>query len=259
MGILNVTPDSFYDGGLWLGAEEAARHALGMVAAGADVIDIGAQSTRPGHVPVSPEEEMKRLLPVLEKLKGRISVPLSIDTHDPEVAAAALECGAAIINDVSGVIAPHMADVVRKSGAGWIIMHTGCGDASFVPEYPGNDIVAAVRGFFTEGTNKACELGVPQAALCLDPGIGFGKTHEHNLTLLRNVAKLRLPEYALLTAASRKRVVGLACNEPDAKKRLPGTLAAHTAAIAGWTDFIRVHDVPESVQAARMADAIYRG
>lgn len=258
MGILNVTPDSFSDGGLWLDPEDAVGHALEMQDAGADILDIGAQSTRPGHIAVSADEEIKRLLPILERLKGRLSVPLSIDTYYPEVAAAALECGAAIINDVSGTVSPAMTEVVRKAGAGWIIMHTGGGDASIVAEYADDDVVKAVRSFFDEAAKTTAAAGLPASAICFDPGIGFGKTQAHNLTLLRDMARVRIPGYALLTGASRKRVVAIASGEQDAKLRLPGTLAAHTAAIAGGTDLIRVHDVRESVQAARVADAIYR-
>lgn len=258
MGILNVTPDSFSDGGLWLDADKAIAHALDMQAAGADLIDIGAQSTRPGHTPVSAQEEIRRLLPILQQLSGKLAIPLSVDTYYPEVAREALGSGVAIINDVSGTVAPEMAEVVRTGGAGWIVMHTGGGDSTQVADYPGDDVVAAVRGFFEETARKLAASGLPKNALCFDAGLGFGKTHAHNLTLLRETAKIRLPDYALLTAASRKRIVALATGEQDAAKRLPGTLAAHTAAIAGGTDFIRVHDVAEAVQAARMADALYR-
>jgi dihydropteroate synthase len=258
MGILNVTPDSFSDGGLWLAPDDAAHHAMKMQEAGADIIDIGAQSTRPGHVPVSAEEELKRLLPILERLKGRIAVPLSIDTYYPEVAAAALASGAVIINDVGGIASPEMAEVVRKAGAGWVVMHTGGADAASVADYPNDDVVAAVRSFFVATARTLAAAGLPPSVICFDPGIGFGKTHAHNLTLLRDTAKVHLPEHALLTGASRKRVVALASGEQDAARRLPGSIAAHTAAIAGGTDILRVHDVAESVQAARVADAIYR-
>jgi dihydropteroate synthase len=258
MGILNVTPDSFSDGGMWFDAASAIRHALEMQESGADILDIGAQSTRPGHAPVPAEEELRRLKPVLESLRGKIAIPLSIDTYYPEVAKVALEMGAAIINDVSGTVSHAMGEVIRGHGAGWVVMHTGGGDSSRVGDYQGKDIVPAVKTFFEETVEKTREFGLPDKAICLDPGIGFSKTHEHNLTLLRDMQKVRLPGYALLTGASRKRVVGQACGEPDAAKRLYGTIAAHTAAIAGGSDFIRVHDVKEAIQAAKMADAIYR-
>jgi dihydropteroate synthase len=174
------------------------------------------------------------------------------------VARAALAKGAAIVNDVSGVLSPEMAAVVREAGAGWIVMHTGGGDASHPAEYPDGDVVRAVRLFFEESGELARALGIPDAALCLDPGIGFGKTNEQNLRLLREVAAYRPKDRALLVGASRKRVVGTACGEADPQKRLAGTLAAHTAAIAGGADLLRVHDVAASVQAARVADAIYR-
>jgi dihydropteroate synthase len=257
MGILNLTPDSFSDGGLYKDAPSALKRAREIAAEGADLLDVGAESTRPGHVPLSPEEELRRLLPVLEAL-GDFPIPVSVDTYHPSVARAALAKGAAIVNDVSGVLSPEMAAVVREAGAGWIVMHTGGGDASHPAEYPDGDVVRAVRLFFEESGELARALGIPDAALCLDPGIGFGKTNEQNLRLLREVAAYRPKDRALLVGASRKRVVGTACGEADPQKRLAGTLAAHTAAIAGGADLLRVHDVAASVQAARVADAIYR-
>jgi len=257
MGSLNLTPDSFSDGGLYTDVPAALARARQIAAEGADILDVGGESTRPGHVPVSPEEELARLLPVLEGLAG-FPIPVSVDTYHPEVARAALAAGAAIVNDVGGTLSPEMAAVVREAGAGWIVMHTGGGDASHPAEYPEGDVVTAVRHFFEESLAKAAARGIQASSLCFDPGIGFGKSHEENLRLLREVAAYRLPENALLVGASRKRVVGIASGETDPKKRLAGTLAAHTAAIAGGADILRVHDVAASVQAARMADAIYR-
>ena len=258
MGILNVTPDSFSDGGRWFDTDLAVKHALEMQNDGADILDIGAQSTRPGHIPVSAEEEIRRLMPILKTLCGKITIPISIDTYYPEVAQVSLDMGAAIINDVSGRVAPEMGEVLRMNGAGWIIMHTGGSDASNVADYKGEDIVSAVSNFFEYAMKKALGYGIEQNSICLDPGIGFGKTYEHNLAMIRNTSKVRQANQPLLIGASRKRVVAEACKEPDATNRLYGTIAAHTAAIAGGCDIIRVHDVKESVQAARMADAIYR-
>lgn len=258
MGVLNVTPDSFSDGGLWDKPERAAERAFALAEAGADVIDIGGQSTRPGCVPVSAEEELQRLEPVLRALAGRLPVPISVDTYYPAVAASVLSMGAAIINDVSGTFSEAMAEAVRRRRAGWILMHTGGADADTVGLYP-QGVCRHVRCFFEAAAVWAESAGIAREALCFDPGIGFGKTQGQNLTLLRHIDACKLSGCALLTGASRKRVVGEASGEQDARKRLPGTLAAHTAAIAGGSDFIRVHDVAESVQAARVADAIYRG
>lgn len=276
MGILNVTPDSFSDGGFWFDAEQAVRHGLEMQQNGADIIDVGGQSTRPGHTPVSAEEEAERVLPVIKALAEKLSVPISVDTYYPAVAQKAVEAGASIINDVSGVISPEMAGVVRETGAGWIIMHTGAefsqadGEISHQLEalmrskkmeacrdYP-DGIAGDVLSFFDDAYSAALSFGVLPEQLCFDTGIGFGKSCRQNLDLLRDTGIARLDGRPLLVGASRKRVIGETAQEPDPLKRMPGTLAADTAAIAGGADIIRVHDVSESVQAARVADAIYR-
>lgn len=257
MGILNVTPDSFSDGGKWLDPELAAARALEMQAQGAELLDIGAQSTRPGHAAISPEEELLRLTPVLERLRGRLRIPVSIDTFFPQVARRALELGAQIINDVSGVFSEEMAQVIRDGGAGWIVMHTGGGTADTQAVYP-QGVTAHVRSFFEGMAHRAAQFGIDGRALCFDPGIGFGKSYEENLTLLREIDQLRLPGRALLVGASRKRVVGQATGVARAQDRVIGTVAAHVAAITGGCDILRVHDVLECVESAKMADAIYR-
>lgn len=276
MGILNVTPDSFSDGGFWFDTDVAVRHGIEMQRQGADIIDVGGQSTRPGHTPVSAMEEAERVIPVIKALSENISVPISVDTYYPEVAEKAIEAGASIINDVSGVISPTMAEAVKKTGAGWVIMHTG---ADFSPadgeisqqlealmhskkmeacrDYP-DGIAGEVRAFFEKSYLAATALGVAPEQLCFDTGIGFGKSCEQNLDLLRDTAVARFPGRPLLVGASRKRVIGEAAGEPDALRRLPGTIAANIAAIIGGADIVRVHDVPENIQAARVADAIYR-
>ncbi len=258
MGILNVTPDSFSDGGRFFDPERAVRRAAQIREEGADILDIGAQSTRPGHIPVSPEEEWRRLEPVLKALKGVAGLPISVDTYYPQVARRALGSGAAIINDVSGRIHPEMFGVVAEYGAGYIAMHTGRGgDADRLAEYP-YGVTADVRQFFADVCRELQRCGVAQDHICLDPGIGFGKTQEQNLELLRDFSQVRINGCALLAGASRKRVVAIPSGERDPMRRMPGTLAAHTVAIAGGADIIRVHDVRQSVQAARVADAIYR-
>lgn len=257
MGILNITPDSFSDGGRWLEPEAAAAHAIELQEQGAELLDIGAQSTRPGHVEIPPEQELARLEPVLVALQGRLHIPVSIDTYFPQVAHRALALGAHIINDVSGAFHEEMARVIREYGAGWIVMHTGGGTADTQERYP-EGVVAHVQAFFAEMAQKAAGYGIPHEALCFDPGIGFGKSYEENLTLLREAWRLRVPGSALLIGVSRKRTVGQATGVERAEHRVIGTVAANTAAIAGGCDILRVHDVLECVEGAKMADAIYR-
>lgn len=257
MGILNVTPDSFSDGGRYFDAKDAVKRALEMEEEGADVLDLGGQSTRPGHVEIPAEEEWARLEPVLHLLRSETALPLSIDTYYPYVARRALEAGAHIINDVSGNVNPQMAEVVREYRAGWILMHTGGGDADCVGRYQA-DILQEVRSFFEASVTKAKAFHVEPGRLCMDMGIGFGKTYEQNLRLLGHMDALRVPGVALLTGTSRKRVIGEATGVKEADKRVYGNVSAHTAAIAGGTDFLRVHDVKASVEGAKMADAIYR-
>ena len=257
MGILNVTPDSFSDGGLWDEPEKAIAHAIEMQNEGADIIDIGAQSTRPGSEMLSAQDEIDRLEPILDKLLANINVPISVDTFYPQVAQWALDKGASIVNDVSGKFNADMAQVVLQNDAGWIIMHTGGGTPTQPAEFA-NGVVSDVKDFFTTMKERAAAFGIDVQQLCFDMGIGFGKTDEDNLELIRNIDELKTGDVALLTALSRKRVIGNATDEQDASKRLYGTIAANTAAISGKTDFIRVHDVAQCVQASKMADVIYR-
>ncbi len=257
MGILNYTPDSFSDGGLYNTPQAALKHALEMQELGADIIDIGANSTRPDAVILSAEEEKERLAPVLEAVCGNVSAAVSVDTFYPVCAKAALEAGADIINDVSGVFNAEIARLCVKYGAGYIVMHNPCGAAA-AAEYP-KGVVADVRKFFLDSLSLAAECGLPKAQLCLDPGLGFSKTYEDNLELVRDMEWLKFKGIALLAAGSRKRFVGTASGVEESAKRDAGTVAAHTAAIAGGADIIRVHDVFAGVQGARVADAIYRG
>jgi len=249
MGILNVTPDSFSDGGLFLSPEKAVSHALEMQREGADVIDIGAQSTRPGGTKITPEEELARLLPVLKQLQGKLNIPISIDTFYPQVAAASLENGASILNDVTGFDDPAMVAVAAKSDCGCIVMHHIGSDS---------DIIIAVRQYFIKQMEIMNHAGINSGRICFDPGIGFGKTHEQNLQLLANVDKLRVDGCALLIAASRKRVIGGECGNPPFEQRLAGTVAAHSIAVLDGADMVRAHDVPEAVQSTKVASAIRR-
>ncbi len=256
MGILNYTPDSFSDGGMYFTPEKALEHALEMQNQGADIIDIGANSTRPDAKILGAAQETERLIPALEAICPNVTAAVSVDTFYPACAEAALKAGADIINDVSGVFNPETAKLAAKYGAGYIVMHNPCGSAS-VSEYP-DGIVADLRKFFVDALELAAKFGLPKEQLCLDPGFGFGKSYEDNLEILRNLQWLKFKGVALLAAGSRKRFIGTASGEENSALRDPGTVAAHTAAIAGGADIIRVHDVFSGVQGARVADEIYR-
>ncbi|MEE1010621.1 MAG: dihydropteroate synthase [Acutalibacteraceae bacterium] len=257
MGILNCTPDSFSDGGLYNTPDKALAHALEMQEYGADIIDIGANSTRFDAVIISAEEEKERLMPVMNELFGKVSAAVSVDTFYPTCAEAVLEAGADIINDVSGVFNPEIAQLCKHYGAGYVVMHNPCGSAD-VSQYP-DGVVNEVRRFFIDTLTLAAKSGLPKNQLCLDIGLGFGKSYEDNLELLREMQWLKFKGVALLAAGSRKRFIGTASGVENSSQRDAGTVAAHTAAIAGGADIIRVHDVFSAVQGARVADAIYRG
>ncbi len=256
MGILNYTPDSFSDGGIYFTPQKALEHALEMQKQGADIIDIGANSTRPDAKILGAAEEKERLIPVLEAICGNVTAAVSVDTFYPVCAEAALKAGADIINDISGVFNPETAKLAAKHGAGYIVMHNPCGSAE-VSEYP-DGVVADLRKFFVDALELAAKFGLPKEQLCLDPGFGFGKSYEDNLEILRNLQWLKFKGVALLAAGSRKRFVGTASGEENPALRDSGTVAVHTAAIAGGADIIRVHDVFSGVQGARVADEIYR-
>ena len=258
MGILNVTPDSFFDGGQWNSPEKAVEHAIKMQEDGADIIDIGAQSTRPGSVLLSEQEELEIIKKYIPAVTSAVNVPVSVDTFYPRVAKYCLENGAKIINDVSSKMDREMALVVKKHNAGWIVMHTGNASASQEADYSKcGGVVNDVLAFFDKAEKIAAEYSISRENICFDMGFGFGKSHFDNLELLRNINKLKSPERALLTALSCKRLVK---NETgaDGYDRVFGTLAADTLAIAGGTDFIRVHHVKEACLAAKMTDAVVR-
>ena len=258
MGILNVTPDSFFDGGQWNSPEKAVEHALKMQEDGADIIDIGAQSTRPGSILLSEDEELEIIKKYIPAVTSAVNGPVSVDTFYPRVAEYCLENGAKIINDVSSKMDREMALVVKKHNAGWIVMHTGNASASQEADYSKcGGVVNDVLAFFDKAEKIAAEYSISRENICFDMGFGFGKSHLDNLELLRNIDKLKFPERALLTALSCKRLVK---NETgaDGYDRVFGTLAADTLAIAGGTDFIRVHHVKEACLAAKMTDAVVR-
>lgn len=251
MGILNVTPDSFSDGGKHNTVADAVSHAFLMKGQGADIIDIGGQSTRPGFTKIPASEELTRVKPVFEELKG-FYIPLSIDTFYPEVAENAVKLGADIINDVTGFSAPAMIRIAKESGAGCIVMHseniTQC-----------DDPVEAVLEYFRKKTDEMLCEGISPDSICLDPGIGFGKTYEQNLILLKSFDRLSELGFVTMSAASRKRVIGESCGNPPHEERDGATIAAHTVSIFTGANMIRVHDVKNAVFAARVADAIISG
>ena len=256
MGVLNYTPDSFSDGGKYNTPEKALEKALEMQAQGADIIDIGGNSTRPDAKILTAAEECERIKPALEILKGRLDVPVSVDTFYPACAKAALEAGASIINDVSGAFNREMAVLAKEYGAGYVVMHNPCG-AGIQAEYP-DGVISHIRKFFIDAMELSAKAGLAKEQLCLDPGFGFSKSYEDNLEVLANFQWLKFKGVALLAAASRKSFIGKASGEENSAMRDSGTVAAHTAAIAGGADIIRVHDVFSAVQGARVADAIYR-
>lgn len=246
MGILNITPDSFSDGGKYSRVSQAVEHALQMERDGADIIDIGGQSTRPNSVKITAAEELYRISSIIEVLKGKLTVPISIDTFEPSVAEWCLNNGAKIINDVSGTIHIEMYKVVKEHSAGYIIMHS-------------ENLDSAIKDKLLWLTNMAERQGVKRESICLDIGIGFNKETEDNIYILKNLKEIKPQGYPLLVGASRKRFIGAISGEENAAERDAGTIAAHTIAIAGGADIIRVHNVKEAVQAAKVADQIMRG
>jgi len=253
MGILNLTPDSFSDGGLYNTPEAALQRARDMISQGADIIDIGGESTRPGAVPVSAENEMARILPVIKELAIDHRAAISVDTCKSIVAEAALEAGAHIINDVSGLTHdPQMAEVVRHYGAGLIIMHMQGNPRTMQVDPSYEDVVREVSEFLVRQRAIAREKGICDEQVVVDPGIGFGKTLEHNLDLLRNISRVRETcGRPVLIGVSRKRFIGtITGREPG--DRLAGSLAAMAFAIKQGAHIIRVHDVKESCDVGRM-------
>jgi dihydropteroate synthase len=256
MGIVNVTPDSFSDGGRFLDPEAAGRHALALAAAGADIVDLGAESTRPGSRTVSAAEERDRLGPVLEALLATPPCPISVDTTKPEVAEAALALGAHMVNDVSGLAAgPGLAEVCARYGAGLCLVHMRGTPATMqdAPRY--DDLLGEIRGRLAAAVATAEAAGVAPASICVDPGIGFGKTVAHNLTLLKRLDALAPLGKPILVGPSRKSFIGALLGLP-ADERLEGTLAACVQATLAGAHILRVHDVAAVRRAVRVAEAI---
>jgi dihydropteroate synthase len=253
MGVLNVTPDSFSDGGRFSNKDDAVRQAFKMADEGADIIDVGGESTRPYSKGVTPQEELRRIEPVLRELVPGLSVPISIDTRHADVAERAVSLGASIINDISGLSDPTMVEVAVKSGAAVVAMHMQ-GDPTMMQVSPYyEDVVGDICLFLERRLNVASELGLDRSRVIVDPGIGFGKTTEHNLEILRRLREFRCLGRPLLVGASRKAFVKKLSGE---NRLLEGSLSAAVLAARNGASIVRVHDVAETAAAMRLADAV---
>lgn len=264
MGILNVTPDSFSDGGQFVTLDTALAHAEQMIAEGADIIDVGGESTRPGGEPVSLADEIERVVPVISALAQQTNVPISVDTTKSEVARAALDAGAAIVNDISALRFDfYVADAVARAGAGLVLMHSRGTPATMHRLPPVADIMHEVTHSLRASINMAERRGVSRESIVIDPGIGFGKSQEQNLELLAKLDQLiaAFPDYPLLVGTSRKSFIGRILADDSgtpapAEDRLHGSLATITTAVLKGAHIVRVHDVRATVETIRVAESI---
>jgi dihydropteroate synthase len=257
MGVLNVTPDSFSDGGEFLTADKATERGLQMAAEGAHIVDVGGESTHPGTEPVPVEEELRRVIPVIENLRRKLDVPISIDTSKAEVARAAIEAGASIVNDVTGGQGDEeMLPLVAETKSAFIIMHMQGTPRTMQIQPRYTDVVAEISEFFRQQYAVAIGLNIDPMAIAFDPGIGFGKTLEHNLELLAQLERLRVHDRALVVGVSRKSFIGKLIGSPEISDRLVPSLALNALLRARGADVFRVHDVKENVHALRVSEAI---
>jgi dihydropteroate synthase len=259
MGILNVTPDSFSDGGEFFDPHVAVEHGLQMVADGAAIIDVGGESTRPGSAPVSAKEQVKRVVPVVEALSKQNDAPISIDTHSFEVAEAALDAGAAIINDITALSDERMGHLAGERKVPVVLMHMRGTPATMQSEPRYDDVVGEVLDFLLEKAGRAERSGVPREMIFVDPGIGFGKTLEHNLLLLNNIDKFVATGYRVLVGTSRKRFIGTITGREDPAERMYGTAATVALCAAAGVSVVRVHDVCEMVDVVTVSNRICAG
>jgi len=258
MGVLNVTPDSFSDGGLFFDPEAAVARGVQMASDGADVIDVGGESTRPGAEMVSVEEELRRVLPVVKRLVAELDVPISVDTRKAEVAEAAAEAGATIVNDISGARDPRMFDVAREANAGLVLMHMR-GEPVTMQQFTDYlDVMAEVKDQLQARLDAAAAAGVERDRLVIDPGIGFAKTPDQNLVLLRDIRTFFDLGRPVLVGPSRKSFIGQVL-DVDVDERLEGTAGAVAWLVAQGVNIVRVHDVEEMVRVVRVVEAIERG
>jgi len=255
MGVVNVTPDSFSDGGLYMQPTEALRHALKLIDDGADIIDIGGQSSRPGSEPVSEQEELKRVLPIVEMLSEEWAGPISVDTSSAVVARETLDAGAAIINDITGFTADQaLAGVTAERGAACILMHMKGTPATMQKHPTYADLIGEIAGFLADAVERARASGLDDEQIAVDPGIGFGKTTKHNLAILRRLPELAVLGRPVVIGTSRKSFIGSILDLP-VEERLEGTIATAAYAVAQGTRIVRVHDVRPVVRAVRMVEA----
>ena len=259
MGVLNVTPDSFSDGGEYLDERKALEHAVRMAEEGADIIDIGGESSRPGAEAISTEEELARILPVIKAIRKKINVPLSVDTYKSEVARRALAEGASVVNDISALrMDPKMASVIADHDAGLVLMHMKGTPRTMQEEPAYDDVVSEVCGYLSQSIETAEDAGIDPDKIMIDPGIGFGKTLEHNLMLLRNLGELEDLEKPILVGTSRKSFIGKITGK-RVEDRAFGTATSVALAIMNGASIVRVHDVGSMKDVAMVADAVKRG
>ena len=257
MGVLNVTPDSFSDAGQFLSAEKAIEHGLQMAAEGAHIIDIGGESARPGSEPVTVDEELRRVIPVIIKLRPKIHVPISIDTSKAEVARVAIQAGASIVNDVTGGRGDdQMLPLVAETKSAFIIMHMQGTPLTMQIQPSYSDVVAEISEFFRQQYARAIGLNIDPMAIAFDPGIGFGKTLEHNLEVLAQLERLREHDRAMVVGVSRKSFLGKLIGSPEIRDRLIPGLALTSLLRARGADVFRVHDVRENVYALQITEAV---
>lgn len=256
VGVVNVTPDSFYDGGRFFDKDSAVAHAIELERQGAEILDIGGESSRPGAEPISTEEEQRRVMPVIEALAGRVGVAISIDTMKPAVARAALRAGASIVNDVgANRFDPEMWHVVAEFGAGYICVHMQGTPLTMQLNPAYSNVIAEIEAFFADRLERLDKAGVKPEQVVLDPGLGFGKTIEHNLQLLAGLDRFKKFERPLMVGASRKSFIGRVLGV-ELKDRLIGSLACASWAVAAGANMVRAHDAAETVQVVRMTEAI---
>jgi dihydropteroate synthase len=259
MGVLNVTPDSFSDGGLFLEAENAVEHGIAMAEEGADFIDIGGESTRPFSNPISTSEEIDRVVPVIETLAREVKVPISIDTRKGVVAREALKAGASIVNDISALrFDPALASVAVESGALIILMHMKGMPENMQKNPVYDDLIGEIRSFLEDAVQRAMKAGIREDLILIDPGVGFGKTFDHNLRILKELSSFLSLGKPVLVGTSNKAFIGEILNK-KAHERLTGTMATVAVAAMNGAHVIRVHDVKEAVETVKVVDAIKRG
>lgn len=259
MAVLNVTPDSFSDGGQFFSFDQAITQAKKMIAEGADIIDIGGESTRPGSEFVSEAEELRRVIPIIQQLATQGTVPISIDTTKSQVAHAALEAGAEIVNDISGLrFDPALADEVTRARAGLVLMHSRGTPKNMQQMPPAEDIMKEVIEGLSQSLAVAEQRGVARESIAIDPGIGFGKTLEQNLELIAKLDQIAaaFPDFAIMIGTSRKSFLGRLLDNASADERLYGTIASVVASVMKGTHIVRVHDVKATIQSLRVVDAV---